>query len=960
MKKIALLLFLIAAMVTGAAYAAEESGYIVKLSADAPAPLSEGEGGLGGGFYRLNSRETVEGLAELGCVEFVEPDYEVSLCGDDPALAGVFPPNDPYYRYDSTYSQWNLDMIGVGAAWNSGYYGQGVRVGVIDSGLAAAHEDMDYSHILPGVNTVVDEEDPSYTDTTDTYGHGSFVSGTIAAQINNSVGVAGITDQVELLPIKAFHGKTTSLSYVLKGIYQAIDQGCDVINMSFSLDNPASSLKYAIDEAVSKGILVVAAVGNDGNTAASYPAAFEGVVGVGSVNADYQLSAFSQRNESVYVVAPGAKVLSIGYGTNNYVFGSGTSYATPCVAAFAVMAKQFCKEIGYESFAALLRMTALDLGDEGYDTSYGYGLVSVPAFLAALEASYIIDLELEGGSFLAAAPPRAYRADSGDIVLPKVYREGYTFEGWYADAAHTIPVEGKIPAGSVGDRAFYAAWVENSLVDTTVSGVTVLGYPGEPGDTAQGPAYTVYLPGGTPLPMKAEDVAVTCRNPNATVSCTLLDGGKRLYVEVTSENGVEKAAFTVLVDNHTFYQPRRLMAEQVGTAVPASLDGKTAAQPYQADLSEWFSISSEELLTYQMTPALGKVDGSKFTFLPEVTDTGQVYTVQITAATARFASEPVVLTLAVGALPEDEPAVTPQPVTPVSNPTRVRLLEKEGVVTYCIEGRSIPAADAKLLAAHNQENTVVLSGERVQAVIPPGMLTADHAMDFLPEWPETLAGTGSLTLLWTDEDGNTCPVAVSEVGGDGTVCFVARGTGRYEVTRIACPFEDVTLSNAAAEAIGFVFARGILLGTSASTFEPEEAMTRGMLATVLYRLEGMPEPENTGGFVDVAPDAWYAAAADWALGAGLMEGVGARRFLPEETVSAEQLAVTLYRYAERKGMAGERIEESRNWYGDGLSWAQENGIVYTSGAVSRGEIAVALQRLVQYRLSVYDAAEGPV
>lgn len=277
--------------------------------------------------------------------------------------------------------QTNLNQIDYFPVWEQGFDGAGVTVAVIDTGVSSRHEEFRSGNVLPTVNMLrgVPAED--------SHGHGTFIAGMLGAARGNGVGVAGMVDGAAILPFKCFSGAgETDLDYVVRAIYSAVDDyGCDVINISLGMDADAGALRAAVDHAYEAGVIIVSAAGNDGTAALNYPAAYDSVVGVGSVDAENKVSAFSQRNKSVFVTAPGEALISAGVqNPRAYVEWSGTSFACVHVTALAAVAKQYDKSIDAARFMSLLRQSAVDLGPEGYDESYGWGLVSAAAFLDAL------------------------------------------------------------------------------------------------------------------------------------------------------------------------------------------------------------------------------------------------------------------------------------------------------------------------------------------------------------------------------------------------------------------------------------------------------------------------------------------------------------------------------------------------------------------------------------------------
>lgn len=385
-----LIFALIAALILPVCYAdgadisapAEFDGYIVKLAETDGARLMSYCGleaiEPAQGLYLAGTPGEVMELASGGAVEYFEPNYTVTL---------MDVPDDKYYS-----QQWNLEYINAAAVWQGGYSGSGVRVAVIDSGINALHEDLAGVSILSGVN-VLEESAP----VSDTLGHGTFVSGVIAAKRGNALGISGITDGVTLVPIKCFSdSKETSVSYIIKGIYAAVDDfDCAVINLSLGLDKDMISFRECIEHANSKGAIIVSAAGNSGGTEKLYPAAYDSVVGVGSISREGKVSSFSNHNSSVCVVAPGEKIISLGKDSVGYSEGSGTSYSVPHISAMAVVAKSIWPDITAAEFIEALKLCADDLGDAGYDEYYGYGSVNAAKLIDAVKAQRPSNVEFE-------------------------------------------------------------------------------------------------------------------------------------------------------------------------------------------------------------------------------------------------------------------------------------------------------------------------------------------------------------------------------------------------------------------------------------------------------------------------------------------------------------------------------------------------------------------------------------
>jgi len=176
-------------------------GYIVKLTDDAPVSMSlmasDGVSEVADGYYLADTLEAAQNIADDRYIEYIEPNYYLALF-DYPADT-----NDTYYSLQSAY----LGLIDANAAWSVGYDGDGVKVAVIDTGIVLGHEDLDYTNINSSEGARFNENGSTQIGTAyveDSKGHGTFVSGIIAAQTNNGKGIAGITDEVTILPLKCF------------------------------------------------------------------------------------------------------------------------------------------------------------------------------------------------------------------------------------------------------------------------------------------------------------------------------------------------------------------------------------------------------------------------------------------------------------------------------------------------------------------------------------------------------------------------------------------------------------------------------------------------------------------------------------------------------------------------------------------------------------------------------------
>ena len=427
----------------------EHEGYLVQLRE---------------GVRLLSGQETehllvVDSLAEAAripkeLVEFIEPNYRVELFETEG-------PNDPYYGE----KQWNLETVHAYAAARAGLTGEGVRIGFVDSGVNGAHEDLDRTRIS-GMDFIPQEDEEDGVDRDydqDNMGHGTFVCGLVGAQIDNGVGLAGIAPKAELRVYRVFDKKTTSMAQVVRAVEQAVADGCQILNLSLGSPSRSGALQQAIIKAQQAGVIVVAAVGNSGNATLMYPAALDGVIGVGSVDRTLRKSTYSQYNESVDFTAPAGGVAGLGHTAPDAYrldltssANRGTSFAAPVVTGLIALALGYAPDLTQEQVCDLLAASARDLGETGRDDRFGRGMVDAGALAELLTGTYSITYETAGGTLEQA--PDSYTLRDETLVLPVPQRGEDRFLGWYERADCTGTPVTQLPSGSFGDRTFYAGW----------------------------------------------------------------------------------------------------------------------------------------------------------------------------------------------------------------------------------------------------------------------------------------------------------------------------------------------------------------------------------------------------------------------------------------------------------------------------------------------------------------------
>jgi len=266
--------------------------------------------------------------------------------------------------------QWGLSKAHFPGAWES-TKGEEARIAIIDSGIDKGHPDI--AKIAAQRNFFTGGEVAN-----DGNGHGTHVAGIAAALTNNDRGVAGGCPRCELLVAKVMDASgVVKDSNLVPAINWSVDQGADVINLSFGGRRRSTVLKDTIDDAYAdgKGAVVVAAAGNEGTNTRQYPAAYKKAIAVSATTSEDKLAGFSSRGNWVDLAAPGSGILSTRAAIEGggYAGESGTSQAAPFVSALAGLLASEGKRAGV--IRKCMQDTAADLGQAGDDPRFGHGRI---------------------------------------------------------------------------------------------------------------------------------------------------------------------------------------------------------------------------------------------------------------------------------------------------------------------------------------------------------------------------------------------------------------------------------------------------------------------------------------------------------------------------------------------------------------------------------------------------------
>jgi thermitase len=281
-----------------------------------------------------------------------------------------FIPNDPYWN-----QQWGLINIGADYAWNRQVGNRqlgnnSVLVAVIDTGINWNHPDLAANYVALGYDWVNNDTDPM-----DDNGHGTHCAGIIAAALNNSIGIAGLA-QVRIMVEKGLNQYGEGCEDDLaNAIIHAVDQGADILSNSWGGYEDSILIHDAVKYAYEKGVLIVAAAGNNAWDDKAFPAGYDEVIAVTATDSSDNPASFTNFGDWVELAAPGVHIYSTFY-NDDYAYMSGTSMACPHVSGVAALVWSQFPYMTRDWVRLWLRYTADDLGDSGFDVYYGYGRIN--------------------------------------------------------------------------------------------------------------------------------------------------------------------------------------------------------------------------------------------------------------------------------------------------------------------------------------------------------------------------------------------------------------------------------------------------------------------------------------------------------------------------------------------------------------------------------------------------------
>ena len=452
--------------------------------------------------------------------------------------------------------------------------------------------------------------------------------------------------------------------------------------------------------------------------------------------------------------------------------------------------------------------------------------------------------------------------------------------------------------------------------DANVSSITVAGVEATAGENN---TYTVTLPYGTDV--TAGSFVIVTSDAGATVGALTNEGNVWTFT-VTAEDGVTSKTYTVTV---SFTEAPKSNDANVNSVTVAGVEATagenntyTVTLPYGTDVT----AGSFVIVTSDAGATVGAL-----------TNEGNVWTFTVTA----------------------EDRVTSKTYTVTVSFTEAPKSNDAGV-------SSITVAGFKAVAGANNSYTVT---------VPYGTVVKTGSFVIVTRHPRaTVSALTNTRNIWsftvTAEDGVTTAVYTVTVNTAALPEPITPGVDNKKPAskpEVKLPFTDVSTSDWFYDDVAFVYENGLFSGTDSRSFSPNASMTRAMLVTVLYRLEGEPTVTGRSSFTDVRSGAYYEKSVIWAAANGIVTGTDSTSFSPDAKVTREQLAAILYRYAQYRKLdtdASAKLNSFTDadsvsaYASEALGWAVSEGLIngasgklMPKGDATRAQVAAILHRLVK-------------
>ncbi|AYO31419.1 hypothetical protein D2962_13155 [Biomaibacter acetigenes] len=974
-----------------------ESSYTVKTI-----DLSPGE----------NVFEAIERMKKDPNIEYVEPVYIYKI-------ADTYRSDDKYgikdYKTQNAVNdaefnnQWWILATEMEKAWEkvSEDRRKDVTVAVLDTGIDSDHPDLAGS-IVPGYDFVNGDSVPE-----DDNGHGTHVAGIIGAIANNTIGIAGAASGVKIMPVKVLDANGEGDSgKIIEGIKWAVNHGADIINMSlersrYIVDESGktvdafSQIEYeAIQYALEKGVIMVAAVGNESNhwttdepgdldivqndkkydSPVGYPAAYSGVLGVGAVdwysNTGFIIADFSNTGDEVDVAAPGVGIIST-YLNSNYEYESGTSQAAPIVSGLAALLKAGDESLSNEDIEKTIMESAIDLGEPGVDTEFGFGLVNgYRAFnLPRLEIVPDTPYPDTKGRITGEIMAKAYNNTVSQEVYGavQVFVDRYDFDNnrWLlvTDIDNTV-VDMVYGSGNLDivlpDAGYFSLYADEYVYGSQNTEFI-----------SSRPIYMTFKPQKPVASLapgtynSSQTVALTCGTRDAKIYYTL--NGEEpttsslLYqtpITISSSVTIKAISFKNGVTSDVGVYSYTINRTDDGGLTSGGSGGSggagSTAEPKQNEIIKTKDDSGRIKMLVKISPdlvekELKSLDKSDVTLDVTTQDAVDSVEVEMDAKTL------------------DKVLSAHRGIVIKSNNVEFKMdadflasgggVEKDGGLRLTVnesdfEAKDIEATSGAAPVSKIFEFEIYSGHKKIGQFAKPVTVTMKYDA-------KKVLDINKVGVYWLNEATHRWDY----VGGkavDKGITFETEHFSKYAVMEYNKTFKDIT-SHWAKYDIELMAAKHIIKGVSQNEFAPERSITRAEFTALIARALNIKEQGAQSNFIDVSDEAWYKDAVMGAARAGIISGVDASHFAPEKKITRQEMAVIIvkaYSYVTGKKLSDIYTTSEVKFRDEGAvnSWARSyvrladalglmngnpDGTFAPGDSATRAQAAVIIKRMLE-------------
>lgn len=435
-------------------------------------------------------------------IKFLEDQPEVEYAEKVPLHRKSLTPNDLGANNTGSTGQWFLHKINAQLAWDISLGSSAIKVAVVDDAVQVTHPDLN-DVCLPGQDVSDGDNDPNPPNAN--FSHGTHVAGIVGAETNNGSGIASIGFGISIIPVKA----TNDAEFITdgyEGVVWAINNGADVINMSWGGSGGSQTGQNIMNTGNNAGVVLVAAAGNDNVSTTFFPAGFNHVISVASTSSTDAKSSFSNYGSWIDISAPGSSIRST-LPSTTYGINSGTSMASPLVAGLCGLMLSANPLLTPQEVLDCLQLTADNINAQNgsFIGQLGGGRINAQAALQcasasalAFDASVLSILSPQGSTCNSTITPQISIRNTGQssisslaltIQLDGLPATNFNWTGSLASQATALVT---LPAitSSIGTHML-------TICSATINGSQIDGFVGNNCKTT---SFTIVSPIGLSLP----------------------------------------------------------------------------------------------------------------------------------------------------------------------------------------------------------------------------------------------------------------------------------------------------------------------------------------------------------------------------------------------------------------------------------------------------------------------------